>query len=82
MKDIIIKAKSIKHELWIFVGVFIFSFGINIYSILHYKTSWSELYTHLHVVVLMSILFYCIIALVRLLIGVPKKLFQKKLPTN
>ena len=78
MKDINIKAKSIKRELWIFLVVFIFSFGMNIYSILHYKTSWSELYTHLHVVVLMSILFYCIIAVVRLLISVLSRLFQKK----
>jgi len=78
MKDIIIKAKSIKHEIWIFVGVFIFSFGINIYSILHYKTSWSELYTQLHVIILISILFYFIIAFVRLLIRVLSKLFQKK----
>jgi len=78
MKDIIVKAKSIKRELWIFLGVFIFSFGINIYSILHYKTSWSELYTHLYIVVLMSILFYCIIAFVRLLIEVLLKLFHKK----
>ena len=78
MKDIIVKAKSIKREVWIFLGVFIFSFGINIYSILHYKTSWSELYTHLYIVVLMSILFYCIIAFVRLLIEVLLKLFHKK----
>jgi hypothetical protein len=78
MKDIIIKNKSIKRELCVLSGVFIFCFGMNIYSILHYKTSWSELYTQLHVIILMSILFYCIIAVVRLLIGLLSKLFQKK----
>lgn len=70
MKDIHIKVKSIKRELYIFLGVVIFSFVMNIYSILHYQTSWSELYTQLPIVVLMSIVFYCIIAVVRLLIGV------------
>jgi hypothetical protein len=78
MKDITIKAVCIKSELWIFLGVFIFTFGLNIYSILHYKTSWSELYTHLYVVVLMSIFFYCVIAVLRLLIGMISKLFRKK----
>jgi len=78
MKDITIKAGNIKRELWIFAVVFIFTFGLNIYSILHYKTSWSELYTHLYVVVLMSIFFYCVIAVLRLLIGMISKLFRKK----
>jgi len=78
MNDITIKAKTIKRELWIFLGIFIFTFGLNIFSIMHYKTSWSELYTHIHIVALMAIAFYFIISGVRILIGVLSKLFGKK----
>ena len=78
MKDITVKGGNIKRELWIFAIVFIFCFGLNIYSIIHYKTSWSELYTHLHVVVLMSLVFYCVVSAIRVLIGWISKLFSKK----
>jgi uncharacterized membrane protein YwaF len=78
MKDITIKSVSIKRELWIFLGVFIFTFGLNIYSILHYKTSWSELYSQLFFVVLISIFFYCVIAGIRIVIALISKLFGKK----
>jgi hypothetical protein len=78
MKDITIKGVSIKRELWIFLGVFIFTFGLNIYSILHYKTSWSELYTQLFFVVLVSIFIYCVIAGIRIVVALISKLFEKK----
>jgi hypothetical protein len=78
MKDITIKGVCIKRELWVFLGVFIFAFGLNIYSILHYKTSWTELYTHLHIVALMSIFIYCAIAVIRLVVALISKLFGKK----
>jgi hypothetical protein len=80
MKDITIKGVCIKRELWVFLGVFIFAFGLNIYSILHYKTSWSELYTHLYIVVLMSIFIYCVIAGIRIIVALISKLFGKKAP--
>ena len=80
MKDITIKGVCIKRELWVFLGVFIFVFGLNIYSILHYKTSWSELYTHLYIVVLMSIFIYCVIAGIRIIVALISKLFGKKAP--
>jgi hypothetical protein len=78
MKDILFKASRIKQELWISLWIFIFSFGLNIYSIRHYKTSWSELYTHLYIVILLSILFYCIILGVRLIVGALMSLTSKK----
>lgn len=78
MNDITIKTKTIKRELWIFLGIFLVSFLLNIYSILHYKTSWSELYTHLHVIVLITIFVYCVLAGARLLFGLLAKLFRKK----
>jgi hypothetical protein len=78
MKDITIKGVCIKRELWVFLGVFIFAFGLNIYSIIHYKTSWSELYTHLYIVVLMSIFIYCVIAGIRIVVALISKLFRKK----
>lgn len=82
MNDITIKAKTIKHELWIFLGIFIISFGLNIFSIIHYKTNWSELFTHLHIVILIAIFFYCVILGVRLLYGLLSNLFRKKATTE
>ena len=78
MNDITIKAKAIKRELWIFLGILIFSFALNIFAILHYKTSWSELYTHLHIVIMLSIVIYGIFAGARILYGLVSKMFNKK----
>jgi uncharacterized membrane protein len=78
IKDIIIKAKTIKQELWILLGTFIFAFCVNIYAILYYKTQWKELYTHLYIVVLLAIVFYILLLIVRSLYCIIKKRFTKK----
>ncbi|NWJ51969.1 MAG: hypothetical protein HXX14_14020 [Bacteroidetes bacterium] len=78
IKDIIIKAKTIKQELWVFFGVFIFAFCLNIYAILHYKTQWKELYTHIHIVVLLAVGLYVILLLLRSIFCIIKRGIKKK----
>ncbi len=78
IKDIVIKAKTIKQELWVFLGVFIFAFCLNIYAILHYKTQWKELYTHLYIVVLLALAIYIVALVARSLYCIIRRSFSKK----
>ncbi len=78
IKDIIIKAKTIKQEIWVFLGTFIVAFCLNIFAILHYKTQWKELYTHFHIVLLLTVALYIAVLLIRLLFCFVKRQFKKK----
>lgn len=65
MKDITIKAKTIKRELWILLVSILIAFGMNIYAIINYETEWSELFDKLFVVILMGIIIYVILLFLR-----------------
>ena len=67
IKDIIIKKETVKRELTLLGISFILACAMNIYAILSYKGSWTELFTQLHVVLLLSLFIYIIIIPVRLL---------------
>ncbi len=68
MKDILIKASSIRRELLVYLTVFIVAFFSNVYAIIAYSGRWAELYTQLHIVFLLSIFLYLLLALIRLVI--------------
>jgi hypothetical protein len=68
MKDTLITAKTKKREGIVFVLCFLFANGMNVYSILHYGSSWSELWTQLHVVALVTLLLYIFTLLIRFMI--------------
>jgi len=74
MKDIIIKAASIKRELIIFGICFIIANLINVYAIVSRNTRWIELISMLHIVFVLSIILYGIFWLIRSLLS----LFGKK----
>lgn len=77
MSDWIITRQLRKREL-IYWGIsFILAFLMNVYSIATYNTSWSELYSQLHIVLLVSFAVYAIIAVIRLLIFGIIKLIRK-----
>lgn len=60
MKDIIIKGDRIKREILKF-SIFLFiAIGLNIYSIIRYKTHWSELYSQIHIILLLALFLYAI----------------------
>lgn len=68
MKDIIIKAKTLKREVILLIALFIIAFLINIYAIVLHEGQWSELYTQLHIVILLTLFLYIVTHLIRLVI--------------
>lgn len=75
MKDTIITGKRKKTELIILICCFVFAELINIYSILKYKSSWKEIYSMLHVVIILTVLSYFLVFFFRFLF---KLIFCKK----
>jgi glucan phosphoethanolaminetransferase (alkaline phosphatase superfamily) len=65
MKDILIKGTALKREIVIWTIALVVSVGINIYAIVKYGNSWSEILTQLPVVVLISVLLYLLIWVLR-----------------
>ncbi len=78
MKDITIKGSIIRRELIIWGICFLIALLINVYAILVYNTSWSELFNTLHIVFLISLLFFGTTIIVRLLIWGIKRLVGTK----
>lgn len=65
MKNIVITPKDLKRELITWLFCLLIAFGMNIYAILFYETSWSELYSQAGYVVVVSIVLYLILWLFR-----------------
>lgn len=68
MNDIVLKGTSIKKELLIFLIVFTAVFAVNIYSIIAYKTPWSEVISSLGFVIIFALVLYLLVFVVRLII--------------
>lgn len=77
MSDWIITRQRRKKELMYWGISFILAFFMNIYSIATYNTYWSELYSQLHIVLLISFVLYAIIAVIRLIVFGIIKLIRK-----
>jgi len=76
MKDITIKAKRIKKELIILLVCFLAASALNIFSIVKYKSDWSEILGQLHLVLLVAVLLYILVGMFRLFAWGINKLFQ------
>jgi hypothetical protein len=59
-----------RREFIIWLIAFLFSNLLNVYGIIHYKTSWMELVTQIGYVLVLSLLFYFLVALIRLIVGI------------
>ncbi|GAF02268.1 hypothetical protein [Saccharicrinis fermentans] len=68
MKDIVLKGSSVKRELWILLISFGLAMVVNICSILIYETAWIELFTSMGFVAILTVVFYVLAGLCRLLI--------------
>lgn len=75
MKDNIIKSKQIRTELYLLAGSVGFAFLLNVYSIVRYKTPWTELYSQLGWVLLIGFFIYLIILLIRVLVKTVRSFF-------
>jgi len=69
MKDITIPGKRIRTELKWLMACIIAAIIFNIYSIIRYKTSWSEFFSSLHLVLILSVVFYVLLFFFRGLIS-------------
>jgi hypothetical protein len=67
MKDIVIKERVVKRELILLLGMFVVAFLMNIYAIIVHDGNWSELVSQLHIVGLLTLFFYVLVLLIRLL---------------
>jgi len=65
MNDIIIKRSVLRRELRLWLILLLCAIGINIYAIIIHEGHWIELITQFHIVFILSIFFYVIIALPR-----------------
>ena len=65
MNEIRIQVSSIKRELWIWFALLWVAVVVNIYAILAYEGQWGELFSQLHVVLILSVVFYFITLLLR-----------------
>ena len=68
MKDITISSKQQKIELKWIAGCFCVAFLINVFSIIFYKTNWSEIYTQLLWILLIACILYAVSVGLRILI--------------
>lgn len=79
MKDIIIKGAIIRRELLFLLLSIIIAFGMNIYAIITFETSWAELLTQLPFIILITLVIYLIILFARIsFLGIYKLLKIKK----
>jgi hypothetical protein len=62
-----------RREFIIWLIAFLLSNLLNVYGIIHYKTSWIELVTQLGYVFVLSLLLYFLVALIRLIAGIWRK---------
>ncbi len=68
MNDIILRGAAIKRELTILLISFVVAFGVNVYAVIAYETQWVELLTSMGFVLILTLIFYLVAGLVRLLI--------------
>lgn len=78
MKDLIISGQRLQREALIFAGCLVVALGVNVYSILRFKTEWKELFTTLPITLCVALAFYAGLALLRALTCGSMRLVRRK----
>lgn len=78
MKDIVITSQIIKRERNIYLLCFLLAFAINIVAIVVYERPWIEVLSQLGYVFVISIFFYILLWIPRLIFKWIYRLFRKK----
>ena len=68
MKQIVITAKDFYREAKILLCCFLFCMTINAVAIVFYNTDWSELVSQLGLVFFLTVVFYAILAIGRMIL--------------
>jgi len=76
MKDFTISGKRIKTEIKIWLFCFCAALLINIFAVINYKTNWIEIFSQLHIVLLLSILIYLLLGVIRIITRIIARLFK------
>ena len=77
MKNIVITRTRLKKELIGFLICIIIAFGLNVYSIFKYDTSWSELYSTFYITLILAVIIYIFAGVLRLIYLTFAGLFSK-----
>jgi len=77
MKDITIRASSIERELIIWGVLVILALLTNVYAILKFEGQWSEFYSQLHIILILSVVYYVVVLLLRGVIVGVKSLYKR-----
>ena len=77
-KDTTLKAKAKKRELIILLVAFLVAFTLNVIGIVQHQTPAKELFTQLHVVLLITLALYLFTGLLRLLYYLISRLWNRK----
>ena len=77
-KDTTIPAKSKRRELIILIICFAAAFIMNVTGIILYQSPALELVTQLHIVLLISVVFYVAVAILRVLYFLLARLWLRK----
>lgn len=78
MKDTIITAKRKKTEIITGLICFVIANLVNVYAIIKYNTSFSELYTTIGYILVFSIAIYIVWTIIRIIFYGVIKLFKRK----
>lgn len=77
MKDIIISGKVLKRELLVLLGCFLAALGVNVYSIIKYKTPFYEIFTQIGYVLLLMLIIWVAVTVIRLVVYLIAKLIKR-----
>ena len=78
MNDIVISWQRIARELWIYAGCVLAALCVNVYAIIHFHTLWKELITTFHITLTVALIFYGVLALLRVLIYGWRRISRRK----
>lgn len=63
-----ITLRDVVYELVVFAACLLIAFAANIYAIVHYQTSWSELYTDIGFTMVLALVIYVARCVFKLLV--------------
>jgi len=82
MKDIIITPGRIRLELYILFASFVIAELVNIHAIIKYDTPWSEIFSQIGFVLILTAIIYVVHWLVRLIVllcsGIVRKIAGRR----
>jgi len=82
MKDIVITAGRIRLEIYILFASFAVAELVNIFAIVKYSTPWSELFSQIGFVIILTVILYAIHWIVRLIVllcsGIVRKIAGRR----